>query len=173
MATPPNPQSELARAYAVLKIAPGSSDREIKRRYRQLVRKWHPDKYVDDPVGRGEAQLNLRRINDAFAMIEASFEHFDRGGPGTPKAGLLPGWKNPARDDKQSQWVPSTSALQPVFDLLSWLLPLGAGVVVLQGHGNDFLFTAQMPSRAERLIGAVCFAISALALARYIKTRLK
>ena len=36
--------------YKVLGVSPSASDDEVKRAYRDLARKYHPDNYVDNPL---------------------------------------------------------------------------------------------------------------------------
>lgn len=63
---------QLARAYAVLGLRPGAPAREIRSRYRELARRWHPDRFAQDPQGQAEAAIQMRQINDAFKRIVAS-----------------------------------------------------------------------------------------------------
>jgi len=63
---------QLARAYAVLGLRPGATDREIRSRYRELARRWHPDRFALDPQGQGEAAVQMREINDAFRQVVSS-----------------------------------------------------------------------------------------------------
>lgn len=63
---------DLARAYAALGVAPGSSLQEVRKRYKALVRKWHPDRHATDPQGQAEATLRMRAINDAFRTVAGS-----------------------------------------------------------------------------------------------------
>src|SRR4029450_9869833 len=60
---------ELARACAELGLTPSASRREAKRAYRKLVKRWHPDRFVNDPQAQAEATLRLQRINEAYQAI--------------------------------------------------------------------------------------------------------
>jgi hypothetical protein len=63
---------ETRQAYAVLGLAVGAAPREIKRRYRSLVKQWHPDRFQADPVGQADAAVQMRRINDAYRTIQGA-----------------------------------------------------------------------------------------------------
>ncbi len=54
--------------YAVLGVSPNASDEEIKRAYRELARKYHPDNYQDNPLA-DLAQEKMKEINEAYDMI--------------------------------------------------------------------------------------------------------
>lgn len=60
---------ELRRSYAVLGLQPGASLQEVKQQFRTLVRRWHPDRYANDPQGKAEANDRLRVINNAYSTI--------------------------------------------------------------------------------------------------------
>lgn len=51
--------------YAVLGIAPGASDEDIKKAYRKLVFKYHPDRNPNDK----EAEDKIREINAAYEIV--------------------------------------------------------------------------------------------------------
>ena len=63
---------DLARAYATLGVAAGAPPDEVRKAYKALVRRWHPDRFARDPQGQAEAGLRLRAINDAFRMVTAA-----------------------------------------------------------------------------------------------------
>ena len=69
----------LTRAYATLSVRPGCSIRELKRAYRALVKRWHPDRHAADPVGQAEASQQLRVINAAMRVLE---DHLAGGASG-------------------------------------------------------------------------------------------
>ncbi len=54
--------------YSVLGVSPNASDEEIKRAYRELARKYHPDNYHDNPLS-DLAQEKMKEINEAYEMI--------------------------------------------------------------------------------------------------------
>ena len=51
--------------YVVLGISRGAHAREIKRAYKKLVKKWHPDLHPDDPAGR----MKMQEINEAYEVL--------------------------------------------------------------------------------------------------------
>jgi len=55
----------LDSAYATLGLTRGASAPAVKRQYRALVRKWHPDRFANDPQGVAEATLMLQAVNRA------------------------------------------------------------------------------------------------------------
>jgi hypothetical protein len=64
--------SELLHAYAVLGLSPPVTVARLKRRYKSLVKRWHPDRFQSDPVGQVEANQRLRDINIAYDVIAAA-----------------------------------------------------------------------------------------------------
>ena len=54
--------------YKVLGVSPSASDDEVKRAYRDLARKYHPDNYVDNPLA-DLAKEKMQEINDAYDTI--------------------------------------------------------------------------------------------------------
>ena len=54
--------------YQVLGVSRNATDREIKKAYRALSRKYHPDTYVD-PVKKEEAEEKFRQVQEAYNQI--------------------------------------------------------------------------------------------------------
>ena len=55
--------------YEVLGVKPGASQEEIKSAYRKLVKQYHPDQYVDNPL-KDLAQEKLAEVNKAYDMLK-------------------------------------------------------------------------------------------------------
>ncbi|MEQ2455173.1 J domain-containing protein [Flavonifractor hominis] len=54
--------------YSVLGVSPDASDEEIKRAYRELARKYHPDNYQNNPLA-DLAEEKMKDINQAYDAI--------------------------------------------------------------------------------------------------------
>ena len=52
--------------YEVLGVPHGASEDEIKKAYRELARKYHPDNYANNPLA-DLAQEKMKEINEAYA----------------------------------------------------------------------------------------------------------
>lgn len=55
--------------YEVLGVNENASDEEIKKAYRQLVKKFHPDRYPKDSQQQVAATEKLKQVNAAYDMI--------------------------------------------------------------------------------------------------------
>ena len=54
--------------YEVLGISENASEEEIKKAYKELVKKYHPDKYQDNPLSE-LAEEKLQEVNEAYDML--------------------------------------------------------------------------------------------------------
>ena len=54
--------------YKVLGVTPQTSDDDVKRAYRELARKYHPDNYAGNPLA-DLAETRMKEINEAYDMI--------------------------------------------------------------------------------------------------------
>lgn len=54
--------------YSVLGVKPNASEEEVKRAYRDLARKYHPDNYQNNPLS-DLAEEKMKEINEAYDTI--------------------------------------------------------------------------------------------------------
>ena len=54
--------------YSVLGVSPNASDEEVKKAYRELARKYHPDNYQNNPLA-DLAEEKMKEINEAYETI--------------------------------------------------------------------------------------------------------
>ncbi len=78
--------------YEVLGIKEGSSEEEIKKAYRDMVKKYHPDQYQNNPLSK-LAEEKLREVNEAYDYLMKNaapgYESRQRSGSG----GNNTGWR--------------------------------------------------------------------------------
>lgn len=65
--------------YEVLGLKEGASIEEVKKAYRELVKKYHPDQYNDNPL-KDLAEEKLQEINDAYNAIMEGKSNYNNGG---------------------------------------------------------------------------------------------
>jgi DnaJ domain len=80
---------DLVRDLSILGVDAAASPTQVQERYRELVRRWHPDRFAGDPQGRAEATLRMRQIDDAYRRVTARQSWASGGGVRTLE---LPAW---------------------------------------------------------------------------------
>lgn len=65
--------------YKVLGVSPSDSDETIKKAYRQLAMKYHPDNYADNPLA-DLAEEKMKQINEAYEQIQKERSGASSGG---------------------------------------------------------------------------------------------
>lgn len=56
--------------YKVLGVSYNATDDEIKKAYRELARKYHPDNFANNPAASEMAQEKMKEINEAYDTIQ-------------------------------------------------------------------------------------------------------
>jgi preprotein translocase subunit Sec63 len=65
----------LDHAYRVLGVQPGVSPLAARRRYRELVMEWHPDRHPRGSQSQAEATRRTQEINAAYRTIRHAARH--------------------------------------------------------------------------------------------------
>lgn len=58
----------MTEPYQILGVSPNASNDEVKKAYRELSRKYHPDSYVDNPLSE-LAEAKFKEIQEAYDTI--------------------------------------------------------------------------------------------------------
>lgn len=78
--------------YQILGVPETATDEEVKRAYRELARKYHPDNYHDNPLA-DLAQEKMKDINAAYEQITKMRSGGRSGGNGYSSAGGYSGYQ--------------------------------------------------------------------------------
>lgn len=129
----------LRNAYATLGLAPGSSARDVRRQFKKLVKRWHPDRFGSDPQGQSEAAQRMREINAAYELIQSA----DRApAASTAPTRADPGVTHAEPRDRVSQTlgrsavegivrsIGTESPVDVVFAFLAWSWPLFLALLI-------------------------------------------
>lgn len=75
----------IADPYKILELTPNASDEEIKKAYRALSRKYHPDSYVNNPLA-DLAEEKFKEVQGAYDQImkerEGGYSSYGSGSQG-------------------------------------------------------------------------------------------
>ncbi len=69
----PHSVSKEKKYYDVLELPENSAFEEIKKSYKKLMKKYHPDKFPNDDKKRDAAQNLAQQINEAYSYFEKKF----------------------------------------------------------------------------------------------------
>ena len=79
--------------YQVLGVPSTATDEEVKKAYRDLARKYHPDNYHDNPLA-DLAQERMKEINEAYEAVQSQRKAARAGGYGGYQAGYQSGYQS-------------------------------------------------------------------------------
>ena len=84
--------------YQVLGVPSTATDEEVKKAYRDLARKYHPDNYHDNPLA-DLAQERMKEINEAYEAVQSQRKAaraggYSGGGYGGYQAGYQYGYQS-------------------------------------------------------------------------------
>lgn len=65
--------------YSILGVSPSATDEEVKATYRELAKKYHPDRYVNSPIA-DLAGEKMKEINEAYDQIVSERKQRKSGG---------------------------------------------------------------------------------------------
>ena len=61
---------DIRKAFAILGLPETASPQHVRAAYRDLVKVWHPDRFVHDPRLQTKAAEQLRQINNAYQWLQ-------------------------------------------------------------------------------------------------------
>ena len=165
-------QSDPERAFAILGLRPGCSPVEIKSRYKQLVKIWHPDRWAENATNEIEAAQRMRDINWAWQILQQATDV-------SAESHVAPAHNNSAPTDAPStsgrpltdaevndivRAIGSQDQVKTIGGFLLWAIPLAVAFVITSGHGHPLSNFRIPPTGNEKLAaaGLVLFAIGVL-----------
>lgn len=79
--------------YQVLGVPSTATDEEVKKAYRDLARKYHPDNYHDNPLA-DLAQERMKEINEAYEAVQSQRKAARAGGYSGGYGGYQTGYQS-------------------------------------------------------------------------------
>jgi DnaJ-domain-containing protein 1 len=64
------PEDEIRRAYAALEVPQGSNFETVRKSYRTLMRKYHPDHHTGSPDKQKAATELTQKLTEAYKLLE-------------------------------------------------------------------------------------------------------
>ena len=87
--------------YQVLGVPSTATDEEVKKAYRDLARKYHPDNYHDNPLA-DLAQERMKEINEAYEAVQSQRKAARAGGYSGGYGGYQAGYQTGYQSGYQS-----------------------------------------------------------------------
>ena len=130
--------------YQVLGVGRGADEKEIKRAFRRLARKYHPDANPNNK----EAERKFKEISEAYETLRdpekrAQYDRFGRAGAGVPPPGAGPFASGPFQ--WETNFGPGYGAqdFHGIEDLLGDLLGR-SGAAARRQRGRDLTFEVEL-----------------------------
>ncbi|HTH46304.1 MAG TPA: J domain-containing protein [Candidatus Limnocylindria bacterium] len=124
---------KLGQAYEVLGVPPEIPTRDLRRHYRELVRRWHPDQFAGNQEEQRVADETLRSINDAYQLVirqRADADESAESEPADPQVPpASPGPSPSPRDEAAAEDGPPEQNRSSAV----WVLGLLGGALLLGG----------------------------------------
>ena len=118
--------------YTVLGVDPGASDDEVKKAYRDLARKYHPDNYQNNPLA-DLAEEKMKEINEAYDAITKSRSGGSSGGY---QSGYQSGYGDQSGYQSQQSYSSSNASVYAQVRQYINMGNLDTAEQLLQGSGN-------------------------------------
>lgn len=67
--------TDLHKYYSILELSPNATKDEIKKAYRTLAKKWHPDNFIDNLSEQNLASEKFININEAYNILIQEIQH--------------------------------------------------------------------------------------------------
>jgi tetratricopeptide (TPR) repeat protein len=96
---------DIYRAYEVLGLMPGASQEEIKQAYRQLVKIWHPDGFID-AMKKQKAEERIKIINAAYRKLKSDASSFVNSPSSNPATKTQPKTQSQTSPNSQNSPPP-------------------------------------------------------------------
>ena len=62
--------NDILQCYAILGIKHTATPEATRKAYRNMAKIWHPDRYVNNPTLRAKAEIEIKKINQAYEAIK-------------------------------------------------------------------------------------------------------
>jgi COMPASS component SWD3 len=87
--------------YQILGLQVNASLQEVKQAHRKLAKTWHPDRFLNNPHLKQEAEEKIRQINQAYEALKAYRFNYEN----------VPQWENYSSSEHNRSVTASSSAI--------------------------------------------------------------